>query len=406
MDVVTHAASGALVALALPRRPMVRWCLPFFAACACLPDLDIVLSTSPGLFIALHRGISHSLVLAPLLAFVWALLARPLWRPATKDHLPLGRLWLSFWTCLIIHLWLDCITTFGTRVFLPFSELRVRLNAVFIVDLFLTVPLLTLTLWAWLSERLRRRLAAAGLVWLVLYPCLCMGLNHLNARALEANLSRDGQTVSHTTLLPDFFTPFYWRALYIETMPDGCHVLREQSVSGLGRPRGRAGMYTPLSRSLTAHLSAQSRVCRDFMDMMLLPVVTHLDERGIRAARVALSFLPDVELPPAARDCVISFERNQHEGHPSVDMDAYACGGLKYLVISDLRFGSGLALGRTLLGKRPNANIPFRLMVVLDGEDNVLLERAVFSDIGRDSGWRQPSPPEPQTFCRWLTGMH
>ncbi len=393
------------MALALPRRPAVRWCLPFFAACACLPDLDILLCTTPRLFIGLHRGISHALLLTPLLAFAWALLARPLWRPSTRDHLSLGRLWAAFWVCLLIHLWLDCVTTFGTRIFLPFSDLRVRLNAVFIVDPLFTAPMLVLGLWAWLSKRLRRRLACIGLVWIACWPCLCMGLSQFNAGALESDLSRDGQTVSHMTLLPDFFTPFYWRALYIETMPDGCRVLREQSIGGLGRPRGRASMHTPLPESLGRHLSAQSRACRDFFDLMLLPVVTHMDERSINAARVALTFLPDREVPPPARDCVISFERSQHDGHPSVDMDAYGCGGLKYMVVSDLRFASGLALGRSLLAKRPNAGPPFRLMLVLDGEDNILLERAVFSDIRRDSGWKRPTPPDPQTFGRWLLGI-
>ncbi|MDO5536316.1 MAG: metal-dependent hydrolase [Desulfovibrionaceae bacterium] len=405
MDIVTHAASGALVALALPRMPATRWAVPLFCLAACLPDLDILLCSSPALFISLHRGFSHSLLFAPVLALVAATLSRPLWRSSTYHNLSLGRLWLLFLGCLLIHLGLDCVTTFGTRIFLPFSEMRVRLNAVFIVDPFLTVPLLALVVWGCFSRRLRRRLGCIGLVWLALYPCVCLGLNHVNSRMLETELAAENRNISHMTMLPDFFTPFYWRAVYVETMPDGCQVVREQSLGGLGRLRGSAASYTHLPEDLALHLAAQSTECRDFLEMMLLPVMRPMSVRNIAAARVALGFLPDRDaLPDFNRP--VCFPNLDHDGHAAAGLANYECDGLKYFVLTDLRFGSGLALGRELLAMRPRAGRPFRLLVVLDGEDNVLLERMVFSDIRKDTGWKRPVPPEPQTFLNWLVGIN
>ena len=144
MDIVTHAISGALIAYALPQRPKVRFGILFFALAACVPDLDILFCTTPALFLNLHRGISHSIFVAPLLALLLALLAYPLRRASTPQAFSLRTLWLLSLVCLLVHIALDCITTYGTMIFLPFSDFRVRLNAVFIVDVFLTLPLLVL----------------------------------------------------------------------------------------------------------------------------------------------------------------------------------------------------------------------------------------------------------------------
>ncbi len=406
MDIVTHATSGVLVALALPRRPAVRWCLPFFALCACLPDLDVVFCTSPRLFVNLHRGISHALILTPVLAFALAFLARPLWRPSTKDFFPLKRLWLLFWLCLLIHLGFDCLTTFGTRIFLPFYDIRVRLNAVFIVDLLFTVPMLVLAIMAWLSRTRRRRLACAGIIWMTLYPCFCLALNYTNSTAFEKNLRSEGHVVSGVLLLPDIFTPFYWRAVYRETLPDGCQVVREQSLGGLGRARGQAGVYTPLSEELTMHLASQSRAARDFLSMTILPVVGHMDERNRSTAKVTLAFVPESDTRVVKKSDNNVTWHMQHDGHVPSVMSNFEVDGFKFFVINDLRFGSGLALGRKLLAMRPRAAIPFRMMDVLDEQDTIVLERLIFSDIGKDTGWTFPMPPVPQTFAQWLLGMH
>lgn len=406
MDTVTHAVSGALVALALPKFPAVRWCLPLFCLVACLPDADILFSSTPSHFAFLHRGISHALVTLPLLALLSAVCCRPLWRKTTHNALPLSRLWLIFWLCLLIHVALDCVTSFGTRIFLPFSELRVRLNALFIVDLFLTVPLLVFAFWAGLSKRRRRRMACAGLCWLFFYPGLCLGLNALNSQMLEAKLANENRVVSNMTILPDFFSPFYWRAVYQETVPDGCTLTREQSLGGLGRLRGGVTTYTSLPEDLAMHLAAQSTECRNFLDLVLLPVVHPLPEQFISSARVALTFLPPDEVSPEAVQTLIKFERQTHGDHPAGGLDAFECGGIKYLMVSDLRFSSGLALGRQLLAMRPKANTPFRLLLVLDKDDCILLERAIFSDLRKDTDWKQSTPPEPQTFTQWLIGAH
>ncbi len=400
MDIVTHAISGALMAYALPQRPKVRFCILFFALAACVPDLDILFCTTPSLFLNLHRGISHSIFAAPLLALLLALIAFPLRRRTTPQAFSLRTLWLLCLTCLLVHIGLDCITTYGTMIFLPFSDFRVRLNAVFIVDVFLTLPMLVFFCVCVFKKTGRRKIAYMGLAWMVLYPGLCLALSSWAGHALANNLRAEGRTIHELVLLPDFFTPLYWRALYVEEQ-NGHLTEQEQSISGLGSPRGPACAHTPLRKEEILNLSAQSSISRDFFDLMLMPVVRPLSERNRKAALTALSFLPmDAHSPGQAP------QRSGGSGHVMHPIADNVARELKFLLVYDLRFGSGLTIGRKLLGSRPRANIPFRLMVVLDRDDTVLLERIVFSDARKDSGWTSPVPPEPQTFAQWLLGLH
>ena len=397
MDIVTHAVSGLLVSQVLPRKPRTAW-FPFFCVlAACLPDIDILFASTPSLFLNLHRGISHSLALVPFTALFLALIAWPLRRKATMHRLEIKTLWLCFASCLLIHIALDCFTTYGTMIFLPFSSYRVRLNANFIVDLFLTIPLIVLFVCALVRKSYARILAMAGIAWLFLYPCTNIGLNALAGKHFADTLKAEGREVVRMEILPDFFSPLFWRAIYVEKGPDGKLVQQEQSISGLGNARGAALSYTPVPINLQAHLAAQSGYCRDFLGLMLLPVYRPFSERGRQAAIVALSFLPpDEEHQTGASD------RGSHNLHP---LDPHTAGTLNYLLVHDLRFGSGLAIGRKLLSLRPNAQLPFILLVVLDHEDNLMLERLIFSDARLDTGWQAPNPPEPQSFGRWLLGL-
>ncbi len=403
MDILTQVAIGALFALLLPRRPKTFWCLPFFILAAVAPDFDMLFSGDAIHFIRLHRGISHSVFTAPLIAFVIALLARPLWHPSTKDNVSLATVWLYFLACIGLHLLLDCFTTFGAKVFLPFSDVRIHLNTLFMVDPFLAVPMLVLALLGRFAGK-TRFLASAGIVWALAYPLLCLGLNHANATAMEDDLEKDGHTVSRLTILPDFFSPFYWRAIYIEEFPDGCSALREQSLSGLGRPRGKAGFYTLVPQKLVTHLEATSSKCLDFLDITELPIATPMAEKDVKAARLSLSFLPDLNFAKSAATCATSFSSEEHEGHPACSMKNFVCEDMTYFILSDLHFGSSLAIGRDILQKICTTGNPLKMMLVLDKDDNVVIERMAFDAPFRGTGWSRSVPPEPQTFSDWLLG--
>jgi inner membrane protein len=130
----SHAiAAGAIgVALARPGWPPRVWLLG--AACAILPDADVVGVPLGIPFRGMlgHRGLSHSLLFAAAVAaVVVALAARRL--PASVSR---GRLWVFFFLATASHGVLDALTDGGpgiaflapfdgTRYFLPFRPVVV-----------------------------------------------------------------------------------------------------------------------------------------------------------------------------------------------------------------------------------------------------------------------------------------
>ena len=406
MDPITHAASGAVAMLAMPSRPATRLAVPLAALAAASPDIDILMANTPMQFLLLHRGITHSLFVAPLLGLVLALVGCSLWRAHTSGHWRFAKTWLFMTAMVLLHIWLDCITTYGTMIFLPFSPMRVRLNAVFIIDLLLTLPLLW-AIWRW---RARRGLLLLAVAWIFVYPGLSICLNAWHTAQTREHLAAQGRPPEQIVVLPDAFSPLFWRALYSETTPDGPKVYT-QGLNVLGMPRGPETAATALPESMARNLARQSVEADAFLQFTLLPVVAPL---------------PADMLPAGA-------------GLAGADLAAQPADSAapSYVMVHDQRFGSSLAFVRNLMAKRPSADIPFKYMAELapapapaeqdtpaaesspEGgkatdpaiattqifSQRLLRERMRFSDSRRDSLWQAPRPPTQPSLLQWLVGL-
>ena len=191
-------------------------------------------------------------------------------------------------------------------------------------------------------------------------------------------------------VLPDAFAPLFWRALYLEKLParpagapfwqteldpllppadrQEDLVVRIQGLDALGRPHGREETRVAAPAGLMTALARQSVACRAFERFLLLPVITPLPE-GLRTT----------DMPGASQ-----------------------------WLLHDERFGSQLELVRKIMAMRPNAGIPFQLMLQLEPGNmgpRLLQERLYFSDSRRDSGWQAPRRPSPPAFLPWLAGL-
>ena len=141
MDSITQAALGGVVGELVLGRKLgwkgMAWGL-FFGT---LPDLDILVY--PWLDevqkLKWHRGISHSLLMMLVASFAFA-------KPLAKLHRAKGVTGReAFWFVFLVwstHVLIDVFTTYGTQVYEPFSDRRVSLNNMAIIDLFFTLPLL------------------------------------------------------------------------------------------------------------------------------------------------------------------------------------------------------------------------------------------------------------------------
>ncbi|HVQ77767.1 MAG TPA: metal-dependent hydrolase [Candidatus Binatia bacterium] len=210
MDPLTHAlvgAAAARVALARPLGP-AAW-LPGIAG-ALIPDLDGLarLSGDPLAYATYHRHFTHALLFAPVGGAVAAL---PwLLRPAMR-----GR-WLAVYAAAVTgyasHGLLDAVTSYGTLLFWPFSNARVSLSWISVID-----PLFTLALAVGVAAAAwRRRAGPAALALLVGLGYLALGAVQ-RERALDAQqriAAHRGDARVRGDAFPTIGNHLVWRSLY------------------------------------------------------------------------------------------------------------------------------------------------------------------------------------------------
>lgn len=161
MDSITQGLLGATIAEAGFRRKLGGRAVAWGAFCAVAPDFDMAAALA-GEWASLvhHRGVSHSWIVETAAAPILGYLA---WRSWGKRE---GRWWqwahLTWWA-LVTHPALDVCTAYGTQLLAPVSTHRFAIDAVSIIDLAYTLPLLVAVLWAWRGEeRERSRNVAIG----------------------------------------------------------------------------------------------------------------------------------------------------------------------------------------------------------------------------------------------------
>ena len=366
MDPITHALSGAVIGSVLPSRMRSRW-LPLWAAVvAASPDIDVFFIANPLEYIEYHRGITHSFVGAWALALLAGICLLFLERWSFKKALgPGGSVqagqrtvlgaWLLAYMLLLHHLWLDCMNSYGTQVFLPFSDYRVRWNALFIVDPILVLPLLFGVLFRF--KRFGWMLALVA--WTFVYP-----LSSLMTRVvLEERLVEHAQTappfeqvrepgstapvglagwdtVQALALVPDAFTPFHWKLI----LDRG----ESWAVSGYSLGQTLPTRYTAWKKPpepLWAELGRESAMFHGYQRYAAYPML----------------------------------EVYRPEGTPP---------GGSY-IFSDLRFGSTIPFVEAIQTGKEGRNLTFRIMARVNAAgkpDSVRL--ITTTGAGGDSGWQ------------------
>lgn len=150
MDLVTQGLLGATVGYAVSGRDLgKKKSLIYGGLFGLLPDMDILISYishNPLAEAIHHRGITHSLFFAPFVASIIGLAARQYYK---QEFLPWFK--LAFWA-IITHPLLDLFTTYGTQLLMPFSNNRFSLNAVPVVDLVYSIPLVASIIFIALSK--------------------------------------------------------------------------------------------------------------------------------------------------------------------------------------------------------------------------------------------------------------
>jgi len=255
MDTITQGLLGAVTAQLGFRQRIGRGATWAAAAAAVLPDLDIFvvpvleltgIETDAMARHRYHRGLSHSLLMVPVLAAGvavawWALRRRGLARVVAGpdgrldaraaagravggQRSPPGFGWL-YACCLVAvltHPLLDWCTSYGTQMLAPITDRRFAADVVPIIDIFYT-PLLVLTLLlCWVVRKVKTDPRRATLIvgwtgFLLSVGYLTAGrVMHDLAVARARELVAPGRRIVRADAYPSIGTIFLWRGV-VET---------------------------------------------------------------------------------------------------------------------------------------------------------------------------------------------
>ncbi|MCF8278562.1 MAG: metal-dependent hydrolase [Flavobacteriales bacterium] len=167
MDSITQAALGAAIGQATLGKRIGPKAAIAGALVATIPDLDVLLRVFYNSYdmLRIHRGISHSLLFG---VFGAVLLSLILQRTKLFSSISFLRLWWFNALCLVTHALLDYCTSYGTQLFLPFSDVRLGLDIVNVVDPTYTLPLLIGTLGGLFIPRMKPKMFRWNAIGLIL----------------------------------------------------------------------------------------------------------------------------------------------------------------------------------------------------------------------------------------------
>ncbi|MGH8533970.1 MAG: metal-dependent hydrolase, partial [Gammaproteobacteria bacterium] len=260
MDTFTHGLSGALLAQAIGAARLVsvpvrqRVSAGFIAAA--FPDVDyLVFWAAPLVYLNLHQGLTHSLVLMPLWAGLVAAACPYLLRGAHG--------WQSFYPLCVLgisaHIGGDLITAYGTQIWAPISQDRVTLPITYVIDPVFSGTLL-IGLLVSLKWNARRSVVLVmgvlgsylGSQYFLHTQALAIGHAYARGRALD-------EAGVHAMAQP--FSPFNWKIIVSQELDvyethlrlPGPDALADLSLGAWLFPSTAAAYVMPAAARWTRH---------------------------------------------------------------------------------------------------------------------------------------------------------
>jgi inner membrane protein len=211
MDSFTQIVLGIATAEFVAGKKLQNKTFLYGAILGTIPDLDIIIgkfmSDVDG--VAIHRGLSHSLLffmfLAPLIAWLVTKIEKG------KINYKSAFL-MTFW-CLTTHVFLDIFTSWGTQVLWPF-EYRFAFKTIFVIDPLYTIPLLISLIYVWKNKEqlVRKKHLYRGLWISSSYLLLTCILKLVALNKFEKALEKQKITYQELIVKPTAFNTILWNA--------------------------------------------------------------------------------------------------------------------------------------------------------------------------------------------------
>lgn len=215
MDSLTHIALGACIGELFVGHKVGRRAMLWGALAQSVPDIDFIaafwMPTTDELLA--HRGFTHSLLFAALVAPLLAYSAERWHRPHNISR----QRWLLFFCIeIFLHVLLDSFNAYGTAWFEPFSEIRFSFHTLYVAEPFFSVwvgiAFMALVLIKRRHKR-RRSLAIAGLTLSFVYLLYSIVNKTIINSAVQKALDRQGIEYSRYFTTPTPLNNLLWFAV-------------------------------------------------------------------------------------------------------------------------------------------------------------------------------------------------
>lgn len=208
MEPITHALSGVVSSsLGIRQEFGSSGVIAFTAACIS-PDIDSFISLmGQDLYLIHHRGLTHSVVFAPILALLLALFFS-----LFMKQMAFKNLFLLSLAGLGLHIALDLLNSYGTQIFYPFTHKAYSFDMDIILDAWFFLPLLIGVLLISIFTNNQRQIAASVLVILTVGCGVRFG-----QKAKAESLIKPLHPQTKFDIIPGswkvIYSPFYWRGV-------------------------------------------------------------------------------------------------------------------------------------------------------------------------------------------------
>jgi len=271
LDTITHGLIGASLSKAGFYQRFGRTAILASTLGAVFPDFDIVASLfGPEFSLRYHRGITHSLVCAPFFAMVLALF---IYRFSSLKRFPFIVLMVALG--IYSHIFFDLLTSYGTMVFAPLSVKRYSLNLVFILDPFITVPVLLGLVVGSYRKELAFRVSVSLFLFLFLYLLVCSYAKGVALKKLKEFSSGMQVEVVRSSIYPGMLAPVFWMGV-VETR-DAFYKFDIDIYRGEARVFKRFGK---IQDNQFTEIARQLRVTKVYLWFADFPVMQYRNENG------------------------------------------------------------------------------------------------------------------------------
>lgn len=212
MDSLTQIVLGASVGEAVCGRRAGNKAVLWGAIAGTIPDLDVLARPFQDLVqeLTFHRSITHSIFFAFLISPLLGWLLKRIYR---NDATTFKDWTLLFFLCFITHALLDCFTTWGTKVFYPFSDYAVSFQNIFVIDPLYTIPFLICVIAVLFYHRTDNRRRYWNYIGLTISTAY-IGVTFINKyaanRVFEANLKEQNINYTRYSSRPTPFNTILW----------------------------------------------------------------------------------------------------------------------------------------------------------------------------------------------------